>query len=300
VTETRLKMPPEPSAPPQEAMEQPPRADRPTFIIRPAPRWPHLDVRELWHYREVLGTIVWRDVVVRYKQTFLGVAWALLVPALTATVYVVVFGKFAKFPAGNTAYPSLVVAGVIPMQYFSSSVTGSSLSLVTNLPLVTKVYFPRVLLPFAAVLAPLIDLLVALPVLLVLMTVYGTWPGGAQVLFAPLFLALGLFTALGIGFLLSAANVRYRDVRYMIPVFLQILPLLSGVMYDVSQLPEKWQWILSVNPMTGVISGWRWAMLGASQPDWLQMLVGVGACAALFVIGLTVFRISEPRFADTI
>jgi lipopolysaccharide transport system permease protein len=300
VTETRLKTPPEPSAPAQEPLEQQPRADRPTFIIRPAPRWPHLDVRELWHYREVLGTIVWRDVVVRYKQTFLGVAWALLVPALTATVYVVVFGKFAKFPAGNTAYPSLVVAGVIPMQYFSSSVTGSSLSLVTNLPLVTKVYFPRVLLPFAAVLAPIVDLLVALPVLLVLMTVYGTWPGGAQVIFAPLFLALALFTALGIGFLLSAANVRYRDVRYMIPVFLQILPLLSGVMYDVSQLPEKWQWILSVNPMTGVISGWRWAMLGASQPDWLQTLVGVGSCAALFVIGLTVFRISEPRFADTI
>jgi lipopolysaccharide transport system permease protein len=300
VTETRLKTPPEPSAPPQEPLEQQLRADRPTFIIRPAPRWPHLDIRELWHYREVLGTIVWRDVVVRYKQTFLGVTWALLVPALTATVYVVVFGKFAKFPAGNTAYPSLVVAGVIPMQYFSSSVTGSSLSLVTNLPLVTKVYFPRVLLPFATVLAPIIDLLVALPVLLVLMTVYGTWPGGAQVVFAPLFLALALFTALGIGFLLSAANVRYRDVRYMIPVFLQILPLLSGVMYDVSQLPEKWQWILSVNPMTGVISGWRWAMLGASQPDWLQMLVGVGACAALFVIGLTVFRISEPRFADTI
>jgi lipopolysaccharide transport system permease protein len=248
----------------------------------------------------VLGTIVWRDVVVRYKQTFLGVVWALLVPALTATVYVVVFGKFAKFPAGETAYPSLVVAGVIPMQYFASSVTGSSLSLVSNLPLVTKVYFPRVLLPFAAILVPIVDFLVALPVLLVLMTVYGTWPGGAQVVFAPLFLLLALFTALGIGFLLSAVNVRYRDVRYMIPVFLQIFPLLSGVMYDVNQLPEKWQWILSVNPMTGVISGWRWAMLGSSEPNWLQMLVGVGACAALFVIGLTIFRISEPRFADTI
>ncbi|MDX6414196.1 MAG: lipopolysaccharide transport system permease protein [Gaiellaceae bacterium] len=300
MTETRLKTPPGPSAPPQEPVEQPLRADRPTFIIRPAPRWPHLDVRELWHYREVLGTIVWRDVVVRYKQTFLGVAWALLVPALSSIVYILVFGKFAKFPAGNTAYPSLVVAGVIPMQYFSSSVTNSSLSLVTNLPLVTKVYFPRVLLPFAAVLAPVIDLLVALPVLLVLMAVYGTWPAGAQVVFAPLFLALALFTALGIGFLLSAANVRYRDVRYMIPVFLQILPLLSGVMYEVNQLPGKWQWILSVNPMTGVISGWRWAVLGASEPNWLQMLVGVGSCAALFVIGLTVFRISEPRFADTI
>ena len=300
MTQTRLQTPPEPSAPPQPPPEKPPRADRPTFVIRPAPRWPHLDVRELWHYREVLGTIVWRDVMVRYKQTFLGVVWALLVPALTATVYVVIFGKFAKFPAGETSYPSLVVAGVIPMQYFASSVTASSMSLVSNLPLVTKVYFPRILLPFAAVLVPIVDFLVALPVLLALMALYGTWPDGIQVVFAPAFLLLALFTALGVGFLLSAVNVRYRDVPYIIPVFLQILPLLSGVMYAVDQLPEKWQWILSVNPMTAVISGWRWAILGASEPNWLQTLVGVGVCAALFVIGLTIFRISEPRFADTI
>jgi lipopolysaccharide transport system permease protein len=213
---------------------------------------------------------------------------------------VIVFGKFAKFPAGETSYPSLVIAGVIPMQYFASSVTASSMSLVSNLPLVTKVYFPRVLLPFAAVLVPIVDFLVALPVLLALMALYGTWPDGIQVIFAPAFLLLALFTALGVGFLLSAVNVRYRDVPYIIPVFLQILPLLSGVMYAVDQLPEKWQWILSVNPMTAVISGWRWAILGAAEPNWLQTLVGVGMCAALFVIGLTIFRISEPRFADTI
>ena len=299
MTQTRLETPTEPAAPSQP-VETPPSADRPTFVIRPAPRWPHLDFRELWHYREVLGTIVWRDVIVRYKQTFLGVVWALLVPALTATVYVIVFGKFAKFPSGDTAYPSLVVAGVIPMQYFASSVTASSMSLVSNLPLVTKVYFPRVLLPFAAVLVPIVDLIVALPVLLVLMGVYETWPDGAQVLFAPLFLLLGLVTALGIGFLLSAVNVRYRDVPYIIPVFLQILPLLSGVMYAVDELPEKWQWILSFNPMTAVIAGWRWAMLDASMPNWPQTLVGVAMCAVVFIVGLTVFRASEPRFADTI
>ena len=180
MTETRLKTPPEPSAPPQEPLEQPLRADRPTFIIRPAPRWPHLDVRELWHYREVLGTLVWRDIVVRYKQTFLGVAWALLVPALTRPSTWSSSESSRSSRHGNTPYPSLVVAGVIPMQYFASAVTGSSLSLVTNLPLVTKVYFPRVLLPLAAVLAPIIDLLVALPVLLVLMAVYGTWPRGPR------------------------------------------------------------------------------------------------------------------------
>ena len=146
-----------PAPPSRRLAEPPPSRDRRTFVIRPAPRWPHLDVPELWHYREVLGTIVWRDVKVRYKQTFLGVVWAILVPAFTATVYVVVFGKFAKFPSGNVAYPSLVVAGVIPMQYFASALSSSSLSLVTNLALVTKVYFPRVLLPLAAVLVPVVD-----------------------------------------------------------------------------------------------------------------------------------------------
>ncbi len=245
--------------------------------------------------------LVWRDVSVRYKQTFLGVAWALLVPAFTALVYVIVFGKFANFPRGSVvAYPSLVVAGVIPMQYFASSLTSSSTSLVSNLGLVTKVYFPRVLLPLAGVLVPLVDLVVGLPVLMALMGVYGTWPTGPEVILAPLFIALALVTALGAGFLLSAVNVRYRDVPYMIPVFLQVLPLLSGVMYAVAAIPAKWQWVFAINPMTAVISGWRWAILGADAPNWGQTAVGVAVSAMLFLIGLAVFRRSEPRFADTI
>lgn len=269
-------------------------------VIRPASRWPHLDVPELWHYRELLGTLVWRDIVVRYKQTFLGVAWALLVPIFTSAVYIIVFGKFANFPAGNTPYPSLVVAGVLPMQYFASALTGSSMSLAVNLPLVTKVYFPRTLLPLAAVIVPMIDFVVGLPVLVFLIWKYDTWPSGMEVLFAPFFMGLALITALGLGFLLSAINVRYRDVRYMIPVFLQVLPLLSGVMYAVEEIPTKWQWILSLNPMTAVIAGWRWAVLDASAPDPGQTAVGIGVAFALFVVGLAVFRSSEPRFADTI
>ena len=274
--------------------------ERPTFVIRPAPRWPHLDVRELWHYREVLGTIVWRDVKVRYKQTFLGVVWAILVPAFTATVYVIVFGKFAKFPAGEVSYPSLVVAGVIPMQYFASALSQSSMSLVGNLPLVTKVYFPRVLLPLAAVLVPIVDFFVGLPVLLALMALYGTWPKGIQVVTAPAFLALALVSALGLGFFLSSVNVRYRDVPYIIPVFLQVLPLLSGVMYAVNEIPNKWQWLLAFNPMTTVIAGWRWGVLGGPAPVWPHALVGLAVSIVLFLFGLTVFRASEPRFADTI
>jgi lipopolysaccharide transport system permease protein len=269
-------------------------------VIRPASRMPRLDIGELWHYRELLWTLVWRDVAVRYKQTFLGIAWAILVPAFTALIYVIIFGKFANFPAGDTPYPSLVIAGVLPMQYFASALTLSSMSLLANLPLVTKVYFPRTLLPLAGVTVPLVDFLVGIPVLLALMAYYDTWPGGWQVVTAPLFISLAVLTVLGIGLLLSAINVRYRDVRYMIPVFLQVLPLLSGVMFAVDQIPEKWQWILSLNPMTGVIAGWRWAMLDAPMPDLGQLGVGVAVALALFVVGLAVFRSSEPRFADTI
>jgi lipopolysaccharide transport system permease protein len=213
---------------------------------------------------------------------------------------VIIFGKFANFPDGGTPYPSLVIAGVLPMQYFASSLTGSSMSLASNLQLVTKVYFPRALLPLAAVIVPMIDFLVGLPVLVGLMWFYGSWPQGIEVVFAPLFMLLALVTALGAGFLLSAVNVRFRDVRYMIPVFLQVLPLLSGVMFAVDQIPEKWQWILSLNPMTTVIGGWRWAVLGANMPDPVQMAVGVTVAAVVFLGGLAVFRSSEPRFADTI
>lgn len=274
--------------------------ETPVVVIRPAPRWPRLDVAELYHYRELLGRLVWRDVAVRYKQTFFGVAWALLVPLFTAVVYVIVFGKFANFPSGDTPYPSLVIAGVLPMQYFASALTGSSLSLVSNLQLVTKVYFPRALLPLSAVTVPLVDFLVGLPILAALMWYYDTWPGGLEAALAPAFMALAFMTALGLGLLLSAINVRYRDVRYMIPVFLQVLPLLSGVMYAVEQLPTKWQWVLAFNPMTTVISGWRWAVLDAAAPNPAQMALGVGIAATLFVVGLAVFRSSEPRFADTI
>ena len=269
-------------------------------VIEPARRLPHLDVPELWHFRELLATIVWRDVVVRYKQTFLGIAWAILVPAFTALIYIVVFGKFADFPSGTLHYTVLVVGGVLPMQYFVSSLTNSSMSLANNLQLVTKVYFPRVLLPLAAVIVPMLDLVVGLPVLGVVMWIHESWPQGWEILLAPAFLALALVAALGAGFFLSALNVRYRDVRYVIPVLLPVLPLISGVIYEVQDLPSKWQWILSLNPMTAVISGWRWAIVDGVPPDPGQTAVGVAVALAMFLVGLTVFRSTEPKFADTI
>ena len=298
MTETKLEVRPraegEPSVAPAEE-----RVERVT-VIRPASRWPHLDVSELWHYRELLGRFVWRDVTVRYKQTFLGIAWAILVPLFTAAIYVIVFGRFAKFPSGNIPYPQLVLSGLIPMQYFTSSLTGSSTSLVTNLPLVTKVYFPRVLLPLAAVFVPLVDLLLGVAVLVPFMAYYHTWPGGVEVLTAPLFVGLALVTALGIGLVLSSLNVRYRDVPYMLPPLIAVLPLVSGVPYAIQEIPVKWQWLLSVNPMTGVIVGWRWAVVDGSAPNWGQMAVSASVGVVLFLGGLAVFRTSEPRFADTI
>jgi lipopolysaccharide transport system permease protein len=299
VTETDVRAP---EAPPAGIASPIPEkaGSSPVFVIRPASRWPHLDISELWHYRELLGTFVWRDVMVRYKQTFLGVAWALLVPIFTAVIYVVVFGKFAKFPSGNLPYPILVFSGLLPMQYFTSALTGSSTSLVANVNLVTKVYFPRVLLPLAAVIVPVVDFLLGMIVLLGLMVRYDTWPGGPKVVLAPLFIGLAFVTALGIGFLLSALNVRYRDVPYAIPVFLSVLPFVSGVPYALEEIPVKWQWLLSLNPMTGVISGWRWAVLDGHPPNLGQLAVSVSVAVLLLLAGLAFFRSSEPRFADTI
>jgi lipopolysaccharide transport system permease protein len=278
---------------------EPTKVDR-TFVIKPASRMPHLDVGELWHFRELLQTLIWRDVVVRYKQTFLGIAWAILVPAFTAIIYITIFGKFANFPSGNLHYSVLVIGGILPMQYFTSALTNSSMSLASNLQLVTKVYFPRVLLPLAAVIVPMFDLIVGLPVLVAVMWIHESWPQGWEIILAPAFLFLGLITALGAGFFLSALNVRYRDVRYIIPVLLPVLPLVSGVIYEVNDLPTMWQWILALNPMTTVISGWRWAVVDAVPPDLAQSAVGMAVALAMFFGGLTVFRANEPKFADTI
>jgi len=299
MTDTELQVRELAPATDSEAVLPAQRVERVT-TIRPSPRRPHLDVPELWHYRELLGRFVWRDVKVRYKQTSLGIAWALLVPIFSAVIYVVVFGKFANFPAGDVPYATLVLSGLIVMQYFNSSLTGSSLSLVANLPLVTKVYFPRVLLPLAAALVPVVDFAVGFLVLIPLMLYYNVGPDGIELLAAPLFLALAFVTALGAGFFLATLNVRYRDVPHMLPAFMPVLPLVSGVPYAVQEIPEKWQWILAFNPMTAVIAGWRWAILGADAPNWAQTAVGVAVALAVFVVGLGVFRSSEPRFADTI
>ena len=239
--------------------------------------------------------------MVRYKQTFLGVAWAILVPTFTAAVYVIVFGRFANFPSGSIPYPQLVLSGLLPMQYFTSSLAGSSTSLVANLPSRDEGVLPAVLLPLAAAIVPIVDLLLGFVVLVPLMAYCDTWPEDCRSSLAPLFIGLAFVTALGVGLLLSGLNVRYRDVPTCCRRSSQMLPLLSGVPYAIEEIPEKWQWLLALNPMTGVISGWRWASLGTAPPELGQVAVGA-AVAAVLLHSRTVryFRRSEPRFADTI
>jgi len=274
------------------------RPDRVT-VIRPAARWPRLDLRELWHYRELLGRFVWRDVKVRYKQTFIGVAWAILQPFLTMVVFTLVFGKFAKFPNQGQQYPVFLYSGLLLWSYFSSALTGASMSLVSNVPLVTKVYFPRVLLPAGAALVPVVDLAMASTVLIGLMAYYHT-PLGDMAYLAPTFLLLAIATALGTGLFFSALNVRYRDVPYVIPFIVQTWLYVSSVVYPIAALPLKWQWVLATNPMNGAITGFRWALVGTPPPDTGQFLVSVASAVLIFLLGLAFFRRSEPKFADTI
>jgi lipopolysaccharide transport system permease protein len=298
MVDTELEVRERTPAPAAEPPQRTQRVERVT-VIRPAPRWPHLDFRELWHYRELLARLAWRDVAVRYKQTSIGVTWAILQPFVTMVVFTLVFGKFANFPSKDVPYPIFTYSALLPWTYFASAVALSSTSLVSNKGLVTKVYFPRVLLPIAGVTVPIVDFLLAFLVLIGMMVWFTVWPSAAIVL-APAFLFMAFVAALGVGLLLSAINVRYRDVPYAIPFLLQIWLYVSGVVYAISALPEKYQWILALNPMTAVISGFQWGVISTAPPELGKTLVSVGATVVFFFVGLWYFRRSEPRFADTI
>jgi lipopolysaccharide transport system permease protein len=274
------------------------RLDRVT-VIKPSPRWPHLDVREFWHFRELFQMLVWRDLKVRYKQTFIGVAWAVVQPVMLMVVFSLVFGKFAQFSSEGLPYQVFAYSGLLPWTYFAGALTLSAGSVVSNVNLVTKVYFPRVFLPFAASAVPLIDFAIAFLVLIGLMAWYDIGVS-ATIVVMPAFLALAFVTALGVGLFLSAVNVRYRDVPYAIPFMLQLWMWLSPVAYAVTALPERFQWVFALNPMTGVINGFRWSLLGTPAPSPGQLALSVAAAIVFFVGGLAYFRSSEPKFADTI
>jgi lipopolysaccharide transport system permease protein len=299
-------MPPTELRVPERLVEPGDRTSRPPMerestvtVIRPSKAWPRIDFRELWRYRELLGIFIWRDLKVRYKQTAIGAGWAIFQPLFTAIVYSLIFGRFAKFPSGSLPYPIFAFAGLLAWQYFSAALNVTSGSLVANVALVTKVYFPRLLLPIAGVLVPLVDFLLAFWVLIAMMFWYHTFPG-AQVVLGPLFILLALVSALGAGLGLAALNARFRDVPYAIPAIMQVLPFLSGVPFALNGVPVKWQWLLSVNPITTVVTGWRWCLLDGPPPVLGQALLGAGVAVLTLFAGLAYFRRTEPRVADTI
>lgn len=268
-------------------------------IIRPSTGWPRLNVRDLWNYRELLQILVWRDVSVRYKQTILGAAWAILQPLLTMVVFSVFFGKLAKMPSDGIPYPIFAYTALLPWQLFSYSLTESSNSLVANQQLLTKVYFPRLVIPVSAVLSGLVDFFVAFVVLLAMMFYYKTIPTIAIVTL-PLFILLLMATALSAGLWLSALNVQYRDVRYTIPFLTQFLLFVTPIAYPSSLVPENLRLLYGLNPMAGVVEGFRWALLGSTRPPSGLLVVSSGIVFLSLIGGLFYFRRTEKTFADIV
>jgi len=274
-------------------------AGLPTLRISPPSRWTSLEFRELWEYRELLYFLIWRDVKVRYKQTALGAAWAVIQPFFMMVVFSLFFGRLAKVPSDGIPYPVFTFCALLPWQLFANALTESSNSLVGNQNLITKVYFPRLVVPISAVLGGLVDFVIAFVILLGMMLYYGIVPGWAIVTL-PGFILLAVMTALGVGLWLSALNVQYRDVRYTIGFLVQLWLFLTPVAYPSSIVPEKWRPLYGLNPMAGVVEGFRWALLGKSQPPGSMLWVSVAVVILILFGGLYYFRRMEQQFADIV
>jgi lipopolysaccharide transport system permease protein len=269
------------------------------FVIEPRRGWVALDLREVWRYRELLFFIAWRDVKVRYQQTFFGIAWAIIQPLFMMIVFSFVFGRFAKLPSDGMPYPLFTLCALIPWQLFQYSLTQSSNSLVNSQAIIKKVYFPRLVVPIAAVLDGLVDFGIALLLFLGLMLGYGYAPG-FHIIFLPVFVLMATLAALSVGIWLCALNVKYRDVRYTIPFLTQLWMFATPVAYSASIVPEKWRWAYGLNPMVGVIEGFRWALVGREAPLAGSTYTSVGAVALVLLGGLAYFRRMEATFADIV
>lgn len=271
----------------------------PLSVYEPTHGWLSLRLGELWHYRELLYFLTWRDVKIRYKQTALGVAWAVLQPLITMVIFSVIFGQLAKLPSDGIPYPVFSYAALLPWGLFSGALQRAGTSLVTNANLITKVYFPRLVIPISAVAAGLVDFVISFVVLLGLMLYYKITPTW-MILTIPFFVLLAVLTALAVSLWLSALNVQYRDVQYMIPFLIQAWMYASPVAYSAGLIPTgPWRIIYGLNPMAGVIQGFRWALLGGNPPDVL-MAISVVMVLLLLVSGLYYFRRMERTFVDVV
>jgi lipopolysaccharide transport system permease protein len=275
------------------------RAAAAKLRIEPSKGWVSLKLRELWEYRELLYFLTWRDIKVRYKQTVLGAAWAIIQPFFSMVVFSLFFGRLANMPSDGIPYPIFSYAALVPWTFFANGLAQSSNSLVGNAQLITKIYFPRLVAPFSSVLAGVVDFVLAFVVLLGMMLYYGVTPT-VNIFWLPLFLLLALVTALGVGLWLSAMNVQFRDVRYTVPFLTQLWLFATPIAYPSSLLPEPWRTVYGLNPMAGVVEGFRWALLGtATRPG---PIIAVSAVIALLLLisGAFYFRRMEKTFADVV
>jgi lipopolysaccharide transport system permease protein len=279
------------------AMEQ---QSTPVTIIKPSRGWSWLDMRELWRYRELVYFLVWRDVKVRYKQTLLGAAWAILKPFLSMVIFTVIFAGLARLETDGAPPPVFYYAGLLPWVLFQDGVTKAGNSLVTGSNLITKVYFPRIAIPLASVVAGIVDFALAFLILIGMMVYYGVAPTSA-VWALPLFLVLALITSLGVGLWLSALNVTYRDIGYVTPFLVQAWLYASPVVYSTSIIPEGWARIVyGLNPMAGVVQGFRWGILGGEAPASSLLALSVSVALFLLISGILYFRRTERTFADVV
>jgi lipopolysaccharide transport system permease protein len=276
-----------------------PAHDAPHFVIEPAAGWSFPDLAELWQYRELLYFMVWRDIKSRFKQTALGVSWVILQPVLTMVVFSLILGRLAGVPSEGAPYPIYTFAALLPWQLFNHAVTQSGASLVNSRELLTKVYFPRLVIPLSGVLVGLVDFALAFAVLLVLMAYYGVVPTIA-ILTLPLLVLLTVSTAFALGLWLAVLNVRYRDIRYTIPFLMQFWLIATPIAYPASLIPERWRMLYALNPLVGVVDGFRWALIGTPESLHPSAFISVGVVVVLLVGGLLYFRRMERTFADEV
>lgn len=274
-------------------------SDCPTTIIRPTSRGILLNLRELWEYRDLLYLFAWRDIKVRYKQTIVGASWAVIQPFIAMVVLSVFFGKLARVPSEGISYPIFAYSALVPWTYFVNVLTQSSNSVVNNRAVITRVYFPRLIIPMTTVITGFLDFAITFVMLIGMMLFYGIVP--TMALWAlPLFIILAVATALGIGLWLAALNVRYRDVGFTLPFLTQIWLFATPIAYPSSLVPERWRAIYGLNPMAGVVEGFRWALLGKTHPPTMLLTFSIIVVIALLVGGLYFFRYKEDAFADVV
>nr|WP_320193443.1 ABC transporter permease [uncultured Desulfobacter sp.] len=257
-------------------------------------------IKDVWEFRHLFYFLAWRDILVRYKQTLVGVVWSVVKPLSTMVVFTIVFGKLADLPSGQVPYGVMVMAALLPWQFFTNILSSTGNSLVSNASLVSKVYFPRVIIPMAAVVVALVDFFIAFALLVGMMLVYGVWPG-MTILLLPGFMAIAVLTSLGAGLFVAALNVKYRDFMHLMPFILQFGLYLSPVGYASSIVPDGWRFIYSLNPMVGVIDGFRWVLLGETAlVYWPGVFISVLLSVVIFILGLKFFIQNEREFADII